>query len=109
MRVVNIADGSRHMTKVNAARHFLAMAKKLEANGTYEQKEQLIKLAMAEFSLNIVPCDSCSCLDFGYCGLRHSNISEPDKVNNYCFDAFVKQLKKIVNSNKHKNGRARVY
>lgn len=106
MKTINIYDGSRHMTEINAARHYLMRAIKLGKYGGYIEKEKLIKEAMREFSLDIDICSYCACDDFGYCGLRHEKIEESVKIEKYCFNAFIKQLRTIVNSTRNKNGRA---
>lgn len=109
MKAVNIYDGSRHMTEINAARHYLARAIKLSKHDGYIEKEKLMQEAMREFSLDIDKCSYCTCDDFGYCGLRHEKIEESIKIEKYCFNAFIKQLRTIANSTRNKNNRAVVF
>lgn len=35
-------------------------------------------------------CDNCMYEDFGYCGLRHEDISDYEVRTKYCFKSFLK-------------------
>ena len=102
-RYTNLNTGEKYMTEQNALRHYISKAYKVRKRQKFEEMYSLWHEAAG--CMEIYYCYKCEHDDFGYCGLRHTNISEEDKFKKYCFNGFVKymenELKFLQNSNKH--------
>lgn len=86
-KVIDLMTGERKMTKQNAIRHYLSKGKKALKSNNY----LLMKKIWEDASdvLDVELCDFCIQDDFGYCGLRKTNISDEEKFVKYCFPALI--------------------
>lgn len=75
------------MTEGNALRHYLAKGKKALKSNNYDRMRKL--QSEASGIIDGCPCYKCPHDDFGYCGLRHSDISEEEIFVKYCFPSVV--------------------
>lgn len=89
---VNIITGERFMTEGNALRHYVVKGRKVLKNGDYQKMKEVWNQANKILNPNM--CGCCSDDDIGYCGLRHSSISEEEKFIAHCFPSFLKAMEK---------------
>ena len=76
------------MNKQNAIRHYLSKAKKAikkqDGSGDLINDVQSI--------IDDFYCKYCNQEDFGYCGLRNSDIKDEDRYVKYCLPCIIKYL-----------------
>ncbi len=89
-RYTNIITGEKYMTEQNALRHYISKAYKSQKRQEFEEMQLLWREAAG--CIDIYCCDKCQYDDFGYCGLRHTDISEEEKFKKYCFNGFVRYM-----------------
>lgn len=97
-RVRNLVTGEKMMTEQNALRYYLSRAKKAKIRKDYNEMWNLYSEATRV--LNIDYCFKCSQDDFGYCGLRGSNILQEEIFVKYCFDGFIRDMENSLNIQK---------
>jgi hypothetical protein len=84
------------MNKQNAIRHYLSKAKKAlkKQDGNWQLISNVQGIVDDHY------CKYCHQEDFGYCGLRNSDITDEDRHVKYCLHCIIKYLENdAVNDN----------
>lgn len=76
-----------YMTKQNALRYYLTLARKAQTRNDYIEMYRIYNMAENEPSLNVDPCVYCELDTFGRCAFDRMVVE--DKFVKCCFDALI--------------------
>lgn len=90
------------MTEQNALRHYIAKGKRALRSGDYDRMRKIWSEACGILDSSI--CYKCRHDDFGYCGLRHSDMGEEEIFVRYCFPSVLASWENELNTIKQNRG-----